>query len=119
MSKLQRMLCVSAVGAALALAASAAEFEGFLMDNMCSAKVEKEGVKAAKMHTRDCALMGPCKESGYALVTDAGKVIKLDAAGNEQAVKALEASKKKDNIRVRVSGEESGGTLRVASLKIL
>ncbi len=119
MSKLQRMLCVSAVGAALAVGSSAAEFEGFLVDNMCAAKVEKEGVEAAKTHTRDCALMEPCKESGYALVTDAGKVIKLDAAGNEQAVKALEATEKKDNIRVRITGEESEGTLRVASLQIL
>lgn len=118
MSKFQRLLLVAVI-AAFATAASAADFEGFLIDNMCSAKVAKEGAKAARAHTRECALMGPCKESGYALVTDAGRVLKLDQAGNEQAVKALEASKKKDNIRVRITGEETGDTLRVASLKIL
>jgi hypothetical protein len=42
----------------------------------------------------------------------------LDAAGNEQAIAALKASNKKDNLKVKVSGEVAGNMIKVASLKL-
>jgi hypothetical protein len=44
--------------------------------------------------------------------------LSFDAAGNEQAVAALKSSKKKDNLKVKVSGEVDGDTIKVASLKL-
>ena len=46
------------------------------------------------------------------------KHVVLDAAGNEQAIAALKASNKKDNLKVKVSGEAAGNMIKVASLKL-
>lgn len=104
--------------ASLAGVLSAAEVEGVLIDKMCSMKAVKEGQKAATMHTRQCALMPDCEKSGYGVFTADNKYLTLDAAGNEQASAALKASKKKDNLKVKVTGEINGDTIRVASLKL-
>jgi len=119
MLNLNRAVPVLALMATFALAAPAAELEGLLMDKMCSAKVASEGVKAAKMHTRDCALMPNCVSSGFGVVTADGKFHPLDAKGNEKAEAALKASKKKDDLRVKVTGEQEDAAFRVVSLKLL
>ena len=102
----------------LAGALSAAEVEGVLMDKMCSMKAVKEGQKAATMHTRQCAMMPNCEQSGYGVFTADNKYLVFDAAGNEQAIAALKASNKKDNLKVRVTGEVTGDAIKVASLKL-
>jgi hypothetical protein len=68
-------------------------------------------------HTRDCAL--DCADSGFAIITTGDKVIKLDKAGNEKMAAALKASKAVDHVRVDVSGEQDGDTLKVTALKVL
>jgi hypothetical protein len=102
----------------LAGALSAADIEGTLMDKMCSMKAAKEGQKAATMHTRECAMMPDCEKSGYGVFTTDNKFLAFDAAGNEQALKALKTSKKKDNLKVTVIGDVEGDTVKVASLKL-
>jgi hypothetical protein len=102
----------------LAAALSAAKVEGVLMDKMCSMKVVKEGQKAATMHTRQSAMMPDCEKSGYGVFTVDNKYLVFDAAGNEQAIAALKSYKKKDNLKVKVSGEVDGETIKVASLKL-
>lgn len=119
MKQPQKLVALLAMAVAFAWAAPAAELEGVLMDKMCSAKALQEGgEKAAAMHKRDCALMPDCAKSGYGVVTADGKFIALDAAGNKKAEGALRASKKTDNIRVKVTGEQSGDTIQVKTLKI-
>jgi hypothetical protein len=102
----------------LAAALSAAEVEGVLMDKMCSMKAVKEGQKAATMHTRECAMMPDYEKSGYGVFTADNKYLLFDATGNEQAAAALKSSKKKDNLKVKVSGEVTGDTIKVASLTL-
>ena len=97
---------------------SAAEVEGVLMDKMCSMKAVKDGQKAATMHTRQCAMMPDCEKSGYGVFTADNKYLVFDTAGNEQAAAALKSSKKKDNLKVKVSGEVTGDTIKVASLTL-
>ncbi len=81
--------------------------------------LQEGGQKAAAMHKRDCALMPDCVRSGYGVVTTDNKFIVLDAAGNQKAEKAVQASKKTDNLRVKLTGEESGETFQVKTLKVL
>jgi hypothetical protein len=102
----------------LAAVLSAAEVEGVLMDKMCSLKAVKDGQKAATMHTRQCAIMPDCEKSGYGVFTTDNKFLVFDAAGNEQAAAALKSSKKKDNLKVKVSGEVTGDTIKVARLAL-
>ena len=104
--------------ASLAGTLSAAEVAGVLMDKMCSMKAAKDGQKAATMHTRQCAMMPDCEKSGYGVFTADNKYLVFDPAGNEQASAASKTSNKKDNLRVEVSGEIDGDTIKVASLKL-
>ena len=92
---------------------------GILMDKLCSSKVAPKGFDAAKAHTKACALMPNCAASGYVVVTEAGKVLKFDAAGDEKAAAALKATSKSDNLMVTVEGTVSGDNITVQSLKII
>jgi hypothetical protein len=106
------------LSASLAGTLSAAEVDGVLMDKMCSMKAAKDGQRAATMHTRQCAMMPECEKSGYGVFTADNKFLVLDAAGNEKAVAALKTSTKKDNLKVKVTGEVDGETIKVANLKL-
>lgn len=110
------ILAATAMLSAIPLAAETVN--GILVDNMCSTGIVKKGYEAAKMHTKECALMDQCKASGYGVVQADGKYLKLDAAGNEQAVKALEGTSKEKDITVTVDGEVSGDAIKVSKLKI-
>ncbi len=83
-----------------------------VVDVACSTKVKAD----PDSHTRDCALK--CEKSGYAIVTSGGTVLKFDAKGNGEAVTALKASTKADHLRVTVTGERDGDTIKVKSLKM-
>ncbi len=120
MKTLVRLLVVAGLAAALACLAYAAEVQGILLDRECSAKiVQAKDQKGAQAHTRECALMDDCVKAGYGVFTADGKFVLLDQAGNEKAAAALKASKKKDNIRVQVSGDQAGDTMKVTAIKIL
>jgi hypothetical protein len=112
MTTLYRNLIRASLVAGFALTASAASIDGYLVDKMCSKK-------DPKTHERECALSSSCAKSGFVVVTSDGKLISLDDKGNQQAIKALKASKKKDDLRVTVTGDVSGDSIKVASLKLL
>ncbi|MGH7338404.1 MAG: hypothetical protein ACREI7_12550, partial [Myxococcota bacterium] len=81
-----------------------------VVDVNCSNKVKDD----PDAHPRTCALR--CASSGYGIWTADGKYLKFDAAGSEKAKALLEASDKKDHLRVDVTGELDGETLQVATI---
>jgi len=83
-----------------------------LVDRTCSAKVKADPDK----HPVSCALQ--CAAGGYGIFTPGGEYLKLDKAGNEKALAALKATKKKDHVRADVTGELKGDTIQVSSLTI-
>ncbi len=95
---------------ALALAASWEKVP--LVDHMCLDKVKADPDK----HPTSCLIK--CAGSGYGILTEDGKWLKLDKAGNEKALAALKATSKKDHIRVNVTGERSGDSIEVSALSI-
>jgi len=84
-----------------------------ILDVACS----KKAAATADSHTRDCALM--CKESGFGIVTADNKFLKFDADGNAKMLEQLKASDKTDHLRVNVSGDVQGDTIKVTSVKLL
>jgi hypothetical protein len=121
-------LCVPALLAGFAAMASAAEVKGILMDEMCSSKAEvrivsgprlEGGMIVAEAHTRQCALMPACEKSGYGVFTYDQKFLKFDTAGSRKALAALKSSKKEDDLKVEVTGEIQGDTIKVTSLKLI
>jgi len=84
-----------------------------VVDVKCSTKVAAD----PDSHTRACALK--CAGSGFGIVTQDKKFLKFDAEGNTKITEALKSSDKKDHLRVDVSGDVQGDTLKVASIKLL
>jgi hypothetical protein len=122
------ILCNACFFGLLAGAASAAEVQGVLIDQACSAKAEvrlvpgpriEGGMIVAEAHTRECALMPACQKSGYGVFTNDNKFLKFDEAGNRKALGALKVSQKVDDLKVEVTGEIQGDTIKVTSLKLL
>lgn len=109
---LRKMMIRASLAAVFTLTASAAQVDGYLIDKLCSKK-------DPKTHTLECALMDACQKSGYAVVTADGKLLSFDAKGNEQAIKALKATKMKDNIKVSVTGNVDGDAIKVSKLKLM
>jgi len=122
-------LCVRiAVFAGFAACASAADFQGVLMDRACSSKADvrvapgpriEGGMVVAEAHDRDCLLMPDCQKSGYGVYTSDNKFYSFDEAGNKKALEAIKASKKLDDFEVQITGDLKGDTLKVATLKLL
>jgi len=84
-----------------------------VVDVNCSTKVAAD----PDSHTRACALK--CAASGFGIVTQDKQFLKFDAQGNTKIIEALKASDKKDHLRVDVSGDVQGDTLKVTSIKLL
>ena len=121
-------LSMPALLAGFTCAASAAQVQGMLIDEMCSSKAEvrivsgprlEGGMIVAEAHTRECALMPACQKSGYGVFTYENKFLKFDEGGSRKALAALKASKKEDYLKVEVTGEIQGDTIKVASLKLI
>ena len=104
------------VVALLALPALAAESKNFENVSMIDVNCSTKFADKLDSHPRACALR--CADSGYGIWSE-GKYVKFDAAGNEKAKAALEASSAKDKLRVNVSGELEGDTLKVTALALL
>ena len=110
----RRILLLLAVALAPpALAVAEAWDNVAMIDTQCSSKAKAD----PDAHTRNCALM--CAKSGFGIVDSSGNYLKFDGKGNEQALKLLQSSSKKDHIRVDVTGNKDGEVLHVESLRLL
>lgn len=113
MKRIALMFSALALLGSLPLAAETVN--GILVDQACSPKMSYDD---AKGHSKECAMMDDCKKSGFGVVTADGKFLKFDAAGDKQALKAIEAAAKEEGIAVSVDGTVDGKTIKVTSLKI-
>ncbi|MGQ0735031.1 MAG: hypothetical protein ACT4QD_15415 [Acidobacteriota bacterium] len=111
------MLAVAAVAVAGTMAlAQGQTISGTLIDNACfNPKMTKAELAA---HSKDCALMDGCFDSGYAVVTADGHAYKLDAKGNTEIIAKLKASNKASDLRVTVTGAVKDGTIAVSSIAL-
>ena len=113
MRKLASLVLVLGMYALPSLAAAETYKDVAVVDVNCSKKVAAD----PDSHTRACALK--CAASGFGIVTADKQFLKLDADGNAKITEALKASDKKDHLRVDVSGDVQGDTLKVTSIKLL
>lgn len=86
--------------------------EGHIIDVACIRKNPREELlEKAQNHSKECALMGHCIESGYGIVTDDDRVTLLDPEASKKVVDAVEESEAKQGIQLRVTREEQDGTM--------
>ena len=111
---MRRNLFLLAVLAALPLFAAAENWNNVsVIDSQCSMKAKAD----PDSHTRSCALA--CSKSGFGIIDKNGQYLKFDEKGNQQALKLLQESNKKDHLRVDVSGTQEGNVIHVESLKLM
>lgn len=113
MRKFASILVLVGLSAVPALAAVENYKDVPVVDVNCSKKAAAD----PDSHPRACALK--CAASGFGIVTKDKQFLKFDAEGNAKVVEALKASEKKDHLRVDVSGDVQGDTLKVTSIKLL
>ena len=113
MRKAVSFLVLLGLAAMPALAAVETYKDVPVVDVNCSKKVAAD----PDSHTRACALK--CAASGFGIVTKDKQFLKFDAEGNAKIADSLKASDKKDHLRVDVSGDVQGDTLKVTSIKLL
>jgi len=113
MRKVASFLVVIGLSAMPALAGVETYKDVSVVDVNCSKKVAAD----PDSHPRACALK--CAASSFGIVTKDKQFLKFDAEGNTKIVEALKASEKKDHLRVDVSGDVQGDTLKVSSIKLL
>jgi hypothetical protein len=111
--KIVASLLMAGLMATPALAATKTFNDVSVIDVACSKKVAAN----ADAHTRQCALA--CEKSGFGVLTPDNKFLKFDADGNTKMVEALKGSDKTDHLRVNVSGDVDGDTIKVTSVKLL
>ncbi len=109
---MRKLLAVLIVALGVPALATAAEWNNVSMvDSNCQPKAKADPDK----HTVSCALK--CASSGYLINTSDGWV-KLDETGNKLALAELKATKRKDHVRVNVTGEKKGDVIAVSALKM-
>lgn len=113
MKKVASFLVLIGLSAVPALSAAKEYKDVPVVDVNCSKKVATD----PDSHPRACALK--CAASGFGIVTQDKQFLKFDAEGNKKMVEALKASEKKDHLRVDVSGDAQGDTLKVTEIKLL
>src|SRR5438477_12342332 len=113
MKKLAFLFLLLGLSALPVFAAAETYKDVAVVDVNCSKKVAAD----PDSHPRACALK--CAASGFGIVTKDKQFLKFDAEGNTKIVEALKASDKKDHLRVDVSGDVQGDTLKVRSIKLL
>lgn len=118
MRNLPKVIRLTVLLGALTASAFADEVNGILMTTMCAAKTSKGGPEAASKHERTCNLKPDCAKTGFGVLTSENKFFQFDEAGNEEALKALKESTKKDDMQVTVTGKIDGNKIVVSTLKL-
>jgi hypothetical protein len=110
---MKRISLLVILALALPLLAAAENWDNVSMiDTNCSAKAKAD----PESHTRACAMK--CAKSGFGILDKDGNYLKFDDRGNQEAMKLLQNTDKKDHLRVSVSGKKEGDTIQVDSLKM-
>ena len=94
--------------------------DGYVIDVGCIRKnARDELLDRARTHTRECALMGHCVESGYGIVTDEDRLTVLDSEATPDVVDVVEGSETEEGIRLRVRREEREGKMETTDVEEL
>jgi hypothetical protein len=97
----------------------AADLQGVVIDRNCAQDILKNGRRNVFKRRPDCSLMKNYSRAAYGILTDDHKFFSFDDAGNKQAVRLLENTPDKDNLKIITRGEIDGDTIKVATMSLL
>lgn len=91
--------------------------EGYVIDIACIRKNPRgELLEKARTHSKECALMGHCVESGFGLVTKDDRLTLLDPKSTRKVVDVVEGSDTQQGIRLQVTRDEQDGTMETVTV---
>jgi hypothetical protein len=85
------------------------------MDVSCQKKHAGEADFAAG-HDKDCLQM--CAKNGFGVITDEGKFIRFDSAGNKKVEQFLKDTDRDTGWKIEVTGQVKGQTMTVESISL-
>ena len=106
--------------AAMSISAFAADttVKGYLVDLACATSPDGQEANFGANHTKECLQMPDCVKGGYGVLTPDKKVVRFDAAGNDQAKKFIADLKKEKDIKVAVTGAVTGNSMSVSKIEL-
>lgn len=117
---MRRKAAVFCLFVGLAFGIDAAEFQGVITDWNCTQAMVRNGREKTLRHNRSCSLMKNYTRNSYGLVTDDKKFFRLeDDPGNQRILQLLKNTPDKDNLKVVVTGDVQGDTIKVTGITML
>src|SRR4051794_24814191 len=99
--------------------AQAVELQGVIADWKCTEPMVRDGRERTLKQNRSCSLMKNPDRDGYGLITVDKKYYQLDDTGNQKVKELLRNTPDKDNLKVIVTGDLDGSTIKVANISML
>jgi hypothetical protein len=96
-----------------------ADLQGVITDWNCTQDMVQHGRERVLKQRRSCSLEKDFHRSVYGLITDDKKFYKIDPANNDRVLEILANSPDKDNLKVVVSGDLHGDTVKINTISIL
>ncbi|HTU44414.1 MAG TPA: hypothetical protein VMF91_05100 [Bryobacteraceae bacterium] len=98
---------------------SAADLQGVIADWNCTQDMVRNGRAKVLKQNRNCSMMKNYNRAAYGLITSDKKYYRLDDNGNNLARRLLADTPDKDNLKVVVSGDIDGDTIKVTNMSEL
>jgi hypothetical protein len=111
------LLCCAILGLAGIL--SAAEMQGVIVDWNCVDSMVHNGRENTLKNNRSCSLMKNYQRAAYGLITSDNAFYRLEDPGNARILEMLRNTPDKDDLKVVVSGDIDGNTIKVANISEL
>lgn len=106
--------------AAMSITAFAADttVKGYLVDLACATSPDGQEANFGANHSKECLQMPDCVKGGYGVLTPDKKIVRFDAAGNDQARKFIADLKKEKDVKVTVTGAVTGNSMSVSKIEL-
>ncbi|MBV9762939.1 MAG: hypothetical protein JO340_20430 [Acidobacteriaceae bacterium] len=98
---------------------SAIDLQGVIADWNCTQDMVRNGRSKVLKQNRNCSLVKNYNRGAYGLITMDKKFYRLDDNGNKLARELLANTPDKDNLKVIVSGDIDGDTIKVINMSEL
>lgn len=91
--------------------------DGYVIDIACIRKHSRaELQETARTHSKECALMGHCVESGYGIVTVDDRLTVLDPEATQKVTDVVAQSETREGIRLHVTREKRDGEMQTTTV---
>lgn len=93
--------------------------QGVVVDWNCVKPMVRDGRANTLKNNRSCSMMKNYNRAAYGLITDDKKYFKLEGPGNVKIHQLLKDTPDKDNLKVVVTGDIKGDSIKVVNISEL